>query len=247
MGHNGFFGAYGGRFVPETLIPALDELDALRTRLLPASKFRERYGDLLSSWAGRPTPIHDAQRLAEAWGGTARILLKREDLNHTGAHKILNALGQGLLAQMAGKRRIVAETGAGQHGVAVASVCAMLDLQCVVYMGAVDMERQAPQRRPNAAAGGGGGPRHEWNANSERRHQRGHSRLGDGSSHHSLPDRLGRRATSVSASGEDIRLAHRQGGAPADAKAHQTAAPRGHCLRGWRFKRHRYDARFCER
>jgi tryptophan synthase beta chain len=144
MGHNGYFGLYGGRFVPETVIPALDELDVLRKRLLPTSQFRQRYADLLSSWAGRPTPIHDAHGLMDAWGGKARILLKREDLNHTGAHKILNALGQGLLAQMAGKQRIVAETGAGQHGVAVASVCAMLKLQCVVYMGAIDMKRQAP-------------------------------------------------------------------------------------------------------
>jgi tryptophan synthase beta chain len=144
LGRDGYFGPYGGRFVPETVIPALDELEVLRKRLLPSRPYQQRYTELLSSWAGRPTPIHDACRLAEAWGSGARILLKREDLNHTGAHKILNALGQGLLAQMAGKRRIVAETGAGQHGVAVASVCAMLNLKCVVYMGAIDMDRQAP-------------------------------------------------------------------------------------------------------
>jgi len=143
MEREGYFGPYGGRFVPETVIPALDELDRMRRKVLRSRAFRARYAHLLSSWAGRPTPIHDAKNLAHAWG-RCRILLKREDLNHTGAHKILNALGQGLLAELAGKKRIVAETGAGQHGVAAASVCALLNIECVVYMGAVDMERQAP-------------------------------------------------------------------------------------------------------
>ncbi len=144
MGRQGFFGKFGGRFVPETVIPALDELELLRRKLLPSGEFRQRYDLLLRSWAGRPTPLYEATRLARAWNPRVQVFLKREDLNHTGAHKILNALGQGLLAQMAGKRRIVAETGAGQHGVAVASVCAMLDLSCTVYMGSIDMERQAP-------------------------------------------------------------------------------------------------------
>ena len=145
MPDDGYFGIYGGRFVPETLIPALDELDALRKTVLPTRQFREHYDHLLTTWAGRPTPIYEATRLAARWvSGDCRVFFKREDLNHTGAHKILNALGQGLLAKLAGKGRIVAETGAGQHGVAVASVCAMLDLKCVVYMGAEDMRRQAP-------------------------------------------------------------------------------------------------------
>ncbi len=144
MGRRGYFGRFGGRFVPETLIPALDELDDLRRRVLRSAAFRARYDELLRTWGGRPTPLFDARRLSEAWGGQVRVLLKREDLNHTGAHKILNALGQGLLAQMAGKRRIIAETGAGQHGVATASVCALLGLSCMVYMGERDMERQAP-------------------------------------------------------------------------------------------------------
>jgi len=143
MASPGYFGDFGGRFVPETVIAALDELDALRRRILRSKPFRRRYDHLLKTWAGRPTPLHEARRLSEAWGGRARVFLKREDLNHTGAHKILNALGQGLLAQAAAKKRIVAETGAGQHGVATASVCALLDLSCTVYMGAVDMQRQA--------------------------------------------------------------------------------------------------------
>ncbi len=143
MGRQGWFNQYGGQFVPETVIPALQELDRLRRAVLPSPAFRKRYRQLLSTWAGRPTPLYEARRLAKAWGERCRIVLKREDLNHTGAHKVLNALGQGLLASSAKKRRIVCETGAGQHGVATASVCALLDLSCTVYMGALDMERQA--------------------------------------------------------------------------------------------------------
>lgn len=144
MGREGRFGRFGGQFVPETVIPALEELERLRRRVLVTSAFRRRYEELLTTWAGRPTPLYEARRLADAWGGRCRVLLKREDLNHTGAHKVLNALGQGLLAQTAKKQRIVCETGAGQHGVATASVCALLNLSCTVYMGAVDMERQQP-------------------------------------------------------------------------------------------------------
>jgi tryptophan synthase beta chain len=144
VGRNSYFGCFGGQFVPETLIPALDELDALRRRVLPSADFRARYDHLLRTWAGRPTPVFEARRLSAAWGGRMRVLLKREDLNHTGAHKVLNALGQALLAEMSGKRRIIAETGAGQHGVAAASACALLGLSCTVYMGDLDMERQAP-------------------------------------------------------------------------------------------------------
>ncbi len=144
MGREGYFGRFGGQFVPETLIPALAELDVLRRRVLRSAEFRARYDHLLRAWGGRPTPVFEARRLAAAWGGRTRVLLKREDLNHTGAHKILNALGQGLLAQLAGKPRVIAETGAGQHGVATASVCALLNLSCTVYMGELDMQRQAP-------------------------------------------------------------------------------------------------------
>src|ERR1035438_2626237 len=137
----GHFGPYGGRFVPEVLMAPLEELEKayLEARSDPA--FQAELGDLLRNYAGRPTPLYFARRLTEHLGG-ARIYIKREDLLHTGAHKINNTLGQGLLAQRMGKRRIIAETGAGQHGVATATVCARLGLDCVVYMGEEDMRRQ---------------------------------------------------------------------------------------------------------
>jgi len=140
----GRFGAYGGRFVPETLIPALDELEAAWRTARADPGYRDELAALLSDYAGRPTPLSDAPRLAEAVGVRARVLLKREDLLHTGAHKLNNTLGQALLARRMGKKRVIAETGAGQHGVATATVCALLGLECVVYMGAEDVDRQAP-------------------------------------------------------------------------------------------------------
>jgi tryptophan synthase beta chain len=138
----GRFGPYGGRYVPETLIPALDRLEAGIRQHLHAADFQAQLNAELASWVGRPTALTFAPRLSAAWG--AKLWLKREDLAHTGAHKINNALGQALLAQRLGAKRIVAETGAGQHGVASAAACARLGLPCTVYMGAVDMERQAP-------------------------------------------------------------------------------------------------------
>jgi tryptophan synthase beta chain len=136
------FGSYGGRYVPETLIPALDELERGWAEARSDPGFQADLRALLSDYAGRPTPLYGAERLSEAVG--REVLLKREDLLHTGAHKINNALGQALLARRLGKRRIVAETGAGQHGVAAATACALLDIQCVVYMGTEDMRRQRP-------------------------------------------------------------------------------------------------------
>ncbi|MDP6758145.1 MAG: tryptophan synthase subunit beta [Chloroflexota bacterium] len=138
---SGHFGEYGGIYMPETLMPAVEELAAAYDRLKDDAAFNQELDALLSEYVGRPTPLYFAPRLTAAAGG-AKIYLKREDLAHTGAHKINNALGQGLLARAMGKPRIVAETGAGQHGVAVATVCAMLDLECVVYMGALDVQRQ---------------------------------------------------------------------------------------------------------
>ncbi|HEU4720023.1 MAG TPA: tryptophan synthase subunit beta [Gemmatimonadaceae bacterium] len=135
------FGVFGGRYVPETLIPALDELEAEYAAALRDESFRAELSDMLFTYVGRPSPLSDAPRLSERIG--ARVVLKREDLNHTGAHKINNTVGQVLLARRMGKRRIIAETGAGQHGVATATVCARYGLQCVVYMGEEDMRRQA--------------------------------------------------------------------------------------------------------
>ncbi|HYY76926.1 MAG TPA: tryptophan synthase subunit beta, partial [Gaiellaceae bacterium] len=136
----GFYGLYGGRFVPETLMPALEELQSGWTRIRDEPDFRAELDALAETYVGRPTPLYRAERIGE----TKRIYLKREDLCHTGAHKINNALGQALVARRLGKRRIVAETGAGQHGVASATVCARFGLECVVYMGSEDMERQRP-------------------------------------------------------------------------------------------------------
>jgi len=137
------FGPYGGQFVPETLMPALAELESAYQVALADPAFQAEFAHLLATYVGRPTPVRRAERLSAALGG-AQIYLKREDLAHTGAHKINNALGQALLARRMGKRRLVAETGAGQHGVATATVAALLGLECVVYMGVVDMERQRP-------------------------------------------------------------------------------------------------------
>jgi len=137
----GRFGIYGGRYVPETLMAALLELEREYELAKSDARFQAELDDLLRNFAGRPTPLYFAKRLTEELGG-AKVYLKREDLLHTGAHKINNALGQGLLAKRMGKKRVIAETGAGQHGVASATVCALLGLECVVYMGDVDMERQ---------------------------------------------------------------------------------------------------------
>jgi len=134
------FGAFGGRYVPETLIPALDELETAYAVAQADPGFRAELSTMLSTYVGRPSPLSDAPRLSERIG--ARVYLKREDLNHTGAHKINNTVGQVLLARRMGKARIIAETGAGQHGVATATVCARFGLQCVVYMGEEDMRRQ---------------------------------------------------------------------------------------------------------
>src|SRR6266700_981980 len=137
----GRFGVYGGRYVPETLVSALEELERAYEKAKRDRKFQARLDELLRSYAGRPTPLFLAQRLSRKLGG-ARIYLKHEDLLHTGAHKINNCLGQALLAERMGKRRIIAETGAGQHGVATATVCALFGFECVVYMGTEDMRRQ---------------------------------------------------------------------------------------------------------
>ena len=137
----GFYGAYGGRYVPETLVPALDELEAGWNECTASADFGRELEELQETYVGRPTPMYLAERVSS---DGKRIFLKREDLCHTGAHKINNALGQALVARRLGKQRIVAETGAGQHGVAAATVCARFGMECVVYMGSEDMERQKP-------------------------------------------------------------------------------------------------------
>jgi len=138
----GFYGNYGGAFVPEMLFPNLDELEKNYIKIINDTDFQEDYNNLLKDYVGRPTPLYFAERMSEKY--KCKIYFKREDLCHTGAHKINNTIGQILLAKRLGKKRIIAETGAGQHGVATATVCALAGVECVIYMGAVDIKRQAP-------------------------------------------------------------------------------------------------------
>jgi tryptophan synthase beta chain len=138
----GYYGEFGGAFIPEMLQPNVDALNACYREIINSYEFKQEFIDLLKNYVGRPSPLYFAKRLSEQYG--AKIFLKREDLNHTGSHKVNNTIGQILLAKKMGKKRIIAETGAGQHGVATATVCALMNLECVVYMGAVDIERQMP-------------------------------------------------------------------------------------------------------
>ena len=189
----GYFGRYGGRFVAETLVEPLDELTAAFTEARQDPGFQRELSGLLAEFSGRPTPLYFAERLSEYAGG-ARILLKREDLGHTGSHKINNALGQVLLARRMGKRRIIAETGAGQHGVATATVCARFGLECVVYMGAEDMRRQALNVFRMRLMGAEVRGVEAGSKTLEGCHQRGAARLGHQRARHLLPAGLGARA-----------------------------------------------------
>ncbi|MEJ5089666.1 tryptophan synthase subunit beta [Sphingobacterium faecium] len=142
VNEKGYYGQFGGAYIPEMLYPNVEELREQYLDIIQEPSFQQEFNQLLRDYVGRPSPLYYASRLSEKYG--SNIYLKREDLNHTGAHKINNTIGQILLAQRLGKKRIIAETGAGQHGVATATVCALKGLQCVVYMGAIDIERQAP-------------------------------------------------------------------------------------------------------
>lgn len=139
---NGYYGKFGGAYIPEMLHPNIEELRENYLKISQTKEFKEEFDYLLKNYVGRPTPLYLAKRLSAKYG--VKVYLKREDLNHTGAHKVNNTIGQILLAQRLGKKRIIAETGAGQHGVATATVCALMGLECIVYMGAVDIERQQP-------------------------------------------------------------------------------------------------------
>ncbi|WP_298998403.1 tryptophan synthase subunit beta [uncultured Tenacibaculum sp.] len=140
--NNGYYGQFGGAFIPELLYPNVKELEDNYIQIIESEEFQTAYKDLLKHYVGRPSPLYLAKRLSEKYGAT--IYLKREDLNHTGAHKVNNTIGQILIAKHLGKTKIIAETGAGQHGVATATVCALMDLECVVFMGETDIKRQAP-------------------------------------------------------------------------------------------------------
>src|SRR3990172_8389293 len=152
----GAFGDYGGRYVPELLIPALEELEKARKEIVPSREFQRELSSLLEQWAGRPTPLCEAPAFSKASG--LEVVMKREDLLHGGAHKTNNVLGQALLARFMGKKRVIAETGAGQHGTATAMAAARLGLEAVIFMGERDMERQAPNVKRMEAFGAAGGP-----------------------------------------------------------------------------------------
>ena len=140
VNNEGYYGEFGGAYIPEILHRCVDELKNAYLNVLDSEDFKQEFNDLLHDYVGRPSPLYLARRLSAKYG--CKIYLKREDLNHTGAHKINNAIGQVLLAKRMGKSRIIAETGAGQHGVATATVCALMNMQCIIYMGKTDVERQ---------------------------------------------------------------------------------------------------------
>ena len=222
----GRFGQFGGRFVSETLLPSLDELDRgwSAARVDPA--FKAELARLLRDYVGRPTPLSFAGRLSAELGGGARIYLKREDLCHTGAHKINNCIGQVLLAERMGKTRIIAETGAGQHGVATATACALFGLPCEIYMGADRRRAPGAERLPHEAARGPGPRGQRRDRDAEGRHERGAARLGHQRAHDPLRDRLGRRSAPVPDAGARAAGGHRPRGAPADPGGRGSSARR---------------------
>jgi len=184
---SGHFGPYGGSFVSETLTHAIQELREAYARYQNDPEFLAEFQYELKHFVGRPSPIYHAARTSREMGG-AQIYLKREDLNHTGAHKINNVIGQAMLAKRMGKPRVIAETGAGQHGVATATICARYGLECVVYMGAEDVKRQSPNV-PHEAAGRHSGARGVRQQDPERRTERRHARLGSECGQHLLHHR----------------------------------------------------------
>ena len=188
------------RFVAETLMPLILDLQEEWRKAKDDPAFKAELAHLGKHYTGRPSPLYFAERLTEHLGG-AKIYFKREELNHTGSHKINNCLGQILLAKRMGKTRIIAETGAGQHGVASATVAARFGLPCVVYMGATDVERQAPNVFRMKLLGAEVRPVDGWPRHVEGRHERSHARLGDQCGGHLLPHRHRRRAASLSGNG----------------------------------------------
>ena len=215
--------AYGGRFAPEALTAALDELAVAYQQARRDPAFTAELDGLLKSYAGRPTLLTRAKRFGQQAGG-ATVLLKREDLTHTGSHKINNVLGQVLLAQRMGKTRVIAETGAGQHGVATATAAALLDLDCVVYMGEEDTHRQALNVSRMRMLGAEVIPVDGRHPHAQGRHERGLPGLGDHRRAHALLHRLGGRSASVPDDGQGLPADHRRGGQGASAAAGRSAA-----------------------
>ena len=217
------FGRYGGQYVPETLMPALAELELAWTQAREDPAYRAELDLLLRDFVGRPTPLYRAERLSERAGRP--IYLKREDLNHTGSHKLNNALGQALLAKRMGKHRIIAETGAGQHGVATATVCALLDLECVIYMGLEDTRRQAPNVQRMELLGASVRP---VDAGARTLKEATSAAIRDwvaNVAEHSLRDRLGGRPGALSGARARPAAGDRRRGARAAARSARGACP----------------------
>ena len=235
---SGHFGPYGGRFVPEALIAALDDLTDAFHAAQADPDFAAELSRLLRDYAGRPSPLTDVPKFGEQAGG-ARVLLKREDLNHTGSHKINNVLGQALLTQRIGKKRVIAETGAGQHGVATATAAALMGLECTVYMGAEDTRRQALNVARMQLLGAEVDTGDDRLAHAQGRDQRGDARLGHQRRDDELRLRHGGRAASVPDDGARVPADHRRRGARAGARTGRPPARRRDRLRRRRLERHR--------
>ena len=212
----GHFGIYGGRFVAETLMPNILELETAYTAAKADPAYQKEMDHHLAHFVGRPSPLYFAERLTEKFGG-AKIYFKREDLNHTGAHKVNNVTGQIMLAMRMGKKRIIAETGAGMHGVATATLCAKFGLPCIVYMGAVDVERQQPNVLRMKMLGAEVRAGDVGLSYAEGCDERSVARLGHQCRRHLLLHRHGRGPASVSGHGARLPVHHRQRNARADA------------------------------
>ena len=192
---DGYYGEFGGAYVPEILHKCVEELKNKYLEVLESEEFKKEFEQLLRDYVGRPSPLYPARRLSKKYG--CKLYLKREDLNHTGAHKINNTIGQILLARRMGKKRIIAETGAGQHGVATATVCALMNMECIVYMGKTDVERQHINVEKMKMLGSYRNPCHLREHDTERRYQRSYPRLVLSSRRHLLYHRFYCRTSSL--------------------------------------------------
>jgi tryptophan synthase beta chain len=237
MKNRGYFGNFGGAYLPEILVATFDELESVYNDARSDPAFWQEYETLMASYSCRPTPITFAENLTRHFGG-AKIFIKREDLNHTGAHKANNVMGQGLLVKRMGKTRVIAETGAGQHGVATATMAARFGFDCTIYMGAVDVETPAAQCLLDGAVGRHRGSGNRRDGHFERRHQRVLPGLGYPHGFHPLCAGHGLRPAPVSGNGLLVPVHCRQRSPKADFGNGREVALKNICLRGRRLQRH---------
>ena len=231
MKKRGYYQGFGGAYLPEILVATFDQLEEVFENAKNDPDFWREYAALMGNYSCRPTPLTYAENLTRHFGG-ARIFIKREDLNHTGAHKANNVMGQGLLVKKMGKKRVIAETGAGQHGVATATMAARFGFDCTIYMGEVDVERQRPNVFWMERLGADGGARHRRHPHPERRHQRGLPGLGRQHGHHPLRAGHGLRAPSLSGNGVLVPVHHRKRGEKSRSWT-STAHCRKGCTPAW--------------